>query len=180
MTLNTREENNNITTFLLTESEMFSSSENMQNTTPNYNFNPMFLAPLQFTSQNQVQNSRNFFNPTSTPILRSTIKHIKNKLDSDKTKRKIIALIIFGAFLFVTGVVLAVLFFHERNHKIVTGEIKPSGELDLTDTRTITGPLFISSGLLITICGITWIPIYKEKKTQEKIRKRNIEQENVK
>ena len=89
-------------------------------------------------------------NPAAQQLYKTTLNTFLNQLDSDKTKRKIIALIITGICLISAGIVVACLFFHDRNKLIKKGLMKANGELDLTDTRTITGPLFISSGLLIT------------------------------
>ena len=93
------------------------------------------------------------------------------------TRRKIVCLILVGVLTFLAGVISAGYFFKDRHERIESGKLKASSELDMTDVRTILGPVFIASGLLLTICGVTWIPIYKQKVESERIRRQSIEME---
>ena len=37
------------------------------------------------------------------------------------------------------------------------------GNLNIYDLLTISGPVLLSIGLLVTVCGLTWVPIYEDK-----------------
>ena len=63
--------------------------------------------------------------------------------------RKPIIVMVFGGVFFIVGVVMAVLYF--MGNEVV----KP------------VGPVFLSIGLLSSVCGIVWIPIIQTKIKRE-------------
>lgn len=86
---------------------------------------------------------------------------------SQSYKRKAKAVVVTGITLILAGIACTVWHFVElsedqtiEKHKNNLNSLMAPPYIKIS---TISGPIFFSFGLLITVCGVTWIPIYKDK-----------------
>jgi len=78
-------------------------------------------------------------------------------------KRKVKAVVISGILLFLAGIVCTVWHFLDAKSNKTISKNKGKLKLSPPDALTLSGPVLLSIGLLVFVCGVTWVPIYKDK-----------------
>lgn len=96
-------------------------------------------------------NSVKGFMTSSNRVTSSDPAELRQKAIRKKLYKKPIAVIVSGGILFGVGIAMAALFFYGF------------------DSVQMVGPVCLSMGLLVSVCGIVWIPIIQTKLKREQV-----------